>query len=539
MSKKILFCIIFILIFLIPSKQDPNAKTWERYNTTAGAESILAAIERGDSIIIDRCEILGPLIKEGTPERPDTIKSFIDICFSVFSDSVSFEYCYFMEQVLFFEDTLKEFASFTGTIFGGGGDFWDTTFGGYTLIVDRGFDGCASFTGTTFGRGADFLGTTFNRAANFSSTTFDTTAHFNQAKFHRDVDFDGTTFGREAYFWRTTFGRDADFKGTTFGSDGFFLAATFHGDADFRSATFDTTAYFSDVTFVADADFEGTTFVQDAYFDDATFRGEADFKATTVHRTAYFSDATFGEDANFRDAIFSGYAGFDSATFTGDAHFGETVFGGDADFTDAIFGGKVDLSPIEFKDIYISWKQLKGRLVYNRTANYNLMKHFEDKRQLEDADGIYLFLKDNERMEMPNKLQRYLEYWFIQLTCGYGVKPLNTLYLSAAIILLFALFYTHRNAIKEIEAEFRYRRPRRRYKVVRESFGKRLYDALYFSVHTFIIGVVSDLHPTDEFLIETKKIRLFKFRTLSMIEGALGWILLVLFVVTLTRKFIR
>lgn len=68
---------------------------------------------------------------------------------------------------------------------------------------------------------------------------------------------------------------------------------------------------------------------------------------------------------------------------------------------------------------------------------------------------------------------------------------------------------------------------------------KEMGDAFYFSFQTFIIGVVSDWYPTEEFLIRIKNKRLLKFRTLSMIEGALGWILLVLFVVTLTRKFIR
>ncbi|KPJ62940.1 hypothetical protein AMJ44_14940 [candidate division WOR-1 bacterium DG_54_3] len=119
------------------------------------------------------------------------------------------------------------------------------------------------------------------------------------------------------------------------------------------------------------------------------------------------------------------------------------------------------------------------------------------------------------------------------------MKPLNTLYLSLLIIFLWTLFYTKSNTIKEIEKELGHRRRRRKSRIVRKGFRKRLYDALYFSVQTFIIGVVPDWHPTDEFLIKTGKIRLFKFRTLSMIEGALGWILLVLFVVTLTRKFIR
>ena len=166
------------------------------------------------------------------------------------------------------------------------------------------------------------------------------------------------------------------------------------------------------------------------------------------------------------------------------------------------------------------------------------MKHFEQQRQLDDADGVYLFLKDHERIEKPWYV-RYPEYWFIQQTCGYGVKPLRTLIVCALVIILFSALYTKTNAIREIEKEFGHPRRRRIRRSVRRSLRKRLYDAVYFSAQTFIICVVPDWHPTDEFLIKFWKIKLFKFRTFSMIEGALGWVLLVLFVVTLTRKFIR
>jgi hypothetical protein len=166
------------------------------------------------------------------------------------------------------------------------------------------------------------------------------------------------------------------------------------------------------------------------------------------------------------------------------------------------------------------------------------MKYFDEQRQFDNADGVYLFLKDQERMG-KFWLWRYLEFWFIQLTCGYGVKPLRTLIVCGLVIIFFSALHTKSNAIKEIEKELGHRGRWKRFRIVRKGFRKRFYDALYFSVHTFIIGIVSNWHPTDEFLIKTKRIRLFKFRTLSMIEGTLGWVLLVLFVVTLSRKFIR
>jgi len=375
MSKKILFCSLFILIFLMPSKQDSNAETWERHNTTVSADSILAAIDRGDSIIIDRCKIFGSLKKEGTPEKLETIMSLIKIYISTFSDPISFSHCYFTKGIGFEGDNLNGYSS-----------FWFTTFGDY-------------------------------------------------------ADFD-----------RTKFGGDVNFMGTTFGGNASFFGATFSGDVDFRFA-----------------------------------------------------------------------------------HFGRDV----------------DLAFIEFKNIYILWKQLKGHLICEPRVSYKLMKQFEEERHLDDADGIYLFLKDHERMEKKWYV-RYPAYWFIQLTCGYGRKPLNTFILSIILVVLFAVFFTNSKAIKEIEKESGRRWLPRLYRDIPKTRRKRFYYALYFSLHTFIIGVVSDWHATDEFLIKRMiEIKLFKFgpnikltprfkfRTLSMMEGALGWILVIILIISLERTIGR
>jgi hypothetical protein len=61
-----------------------------------------------------------------------------------------------------------------------------------------------------------------------------------------------------------------------------------------------------------------------------------------------------------------------------------------------------------------------------------------------------------------------------------------------------------------------------------------LYNGLYYSINTFIAGAPANWCPKDE-----SKARFYLFRILTTIERTLGWILLVLFVVTLTRKFIR
>jgi hypothetical protein len=360
MIKRILYFGSLVLISFIMCAPDLSAGIWERHNTTVRAESLLAAIERGDKIMMSSCRIRGTLVKEGTAERVDSIWSYIGIVESVFPGPVCFKYCCFMDQVYLSCDTFM----------------------------------CA-----------DFSYSTFTRKCSFNLSTFRYTL-FTGTSFSQDVDFSGVAFGGTAVFHNTDFAKEV-----------------YLGVADFGS-------------------------------------------------------------------------------------------------------------------MYMSWTDLKGHLVYNRSYNYDLMKFWEEKRQFGDADGLYLFLKNHERMEKP-KLWRYLEYWLLQQTCGYGVRPENVFVLSVLIIICFALLYTNRNAIREMEEKFGCRRKRIALRNARRSLKKRLNNAFYFSVQTFIIGVVSDLYATDEFLIRARRMKRLKFRTFSMIEGALGWVLLVLFVVTLTRKFIR
>ncbi len=393
MTRKPITNILIMLLFIAFHSLSVQAGAFRpEAGSTVLADNIVAAIERGDSIIIDSCRIVGPIVKEGTLSTNYTIKNSITISNSSLLDSAIFKFCFFKCEVHLINSTLSEKIRFMGT-----------TFHDY-----------ATFNYSTFKKYADFTFSTFEADAEFSVITFESAVSFLGTFFDGNVKFTSTNFNNPAIFMNT------------------------------------------------------------------------------------------------------------------------------------VFNKKVTLDPEEFKNIkLLGWRQLKGHLDFTPEANFKLLKYFEERRMLENADEVYLFMKDQERMKEP-KFLRYLEYWLFQLPFGYGVKPLNTLYLSIIIVIVFALFYTKPNSIKEIEKEFGHQRRRRLFQNVPKSFWKRFYNALYFSIHTFIIGIVSNWHPTDEFLINTrritlfkKRIKLFKFRTLSMIEGVLGWILLTVFIVILTRKFIR
>ncbi len=427
MLKRFLFCSLCIIFLIIPLKQDTNANTWERHDTTVLSDSIIAAINRGDSILIDGCKIFGSLTKIGNMQKPDTIENLIRIVNTTFNDTVRYLGCYFSNDIY--------------------------------------FDSCIYF------QMVDFSFVIFKAITNFHGADFHKFASFSNSIFEDSVDFDQTTF-----------------------NDGVAIH-------------------------------------------NSIFRGEASFGMAHIKIGALFFETEFDKRVSFNYATCD-WISFVKVHFNGEASFIDSYFE-EANFRMAIFSDIVYFSLKNYNKVYITWEQLKIHLWHSKPDVYKLMRYFEEQRQLDDADGVYFFLKNQERIKKPWYI-RYPEYWFFQLTCGYGVKPLNTLYSSAGIIILFAIFYTLRfNSIKEIEKRFLHSRKPRILRKVRKSLRKRFYDALYFSVHTFIIGVVSDWYPTDNYLIKLGKRRICKFRTLSMIEGVLGWVLLVLFVVTLTRKFIR
>ena len=405
MFNKILFCNLLLISSLIFSGPSLNAKSWE--NCKVPSDSIIAAINRGDTITIEECEVVGTLELRGGLQKPFIIKNPIKVFGCVFDDSVFFSCCTFQSEIEFIFSIFRNVTVFTGV--------------------------------------------TFKESSTFGGCVFDDYFSFFVCWFNKFTSVEASSFNKIALF-------------------------------------------------IAD----------------------------TLQANSNFSQCTFRDNANFL-----------SLYYGGNVTFSESAFEEDVSFANTKFNGNINLTSVKFNKITILWKQIKDHLICDNLTCSKLMKHFDEQRMLDAVDGAYFFLKDQERMEKPWYF-RYPEFWFIQLTCGYGVKPGYTLLWSLGIIILFAFFYTLRfNSIKEIEKELRYPKRPKVPREVRGRFRKRLYDAFYFSVHTFIIGVVSDWHPTDEFLIKTKRVRLFKFRTLSMIEGVLGWVLLVLFVVTLTRKFIR
>ncbi len=350
------------------------------------ADEILAKIERGEN--------LDGVIVEGDLDLSERALGAIHFNNTIFLGSVNFKNTTFTGNAWFMGSNFSDYAVFSGAEFSGGNaEFSFAKFsGGYTEFSNSEFSGGdANFIFAEFSSGY----------SSFSQAKFSGgKAYFMNSKFS----------GGHTYFSQAMFsGGDASFSEAVFsgGSAKFWMAVFSGGDASFREVAFSG----------GDADFWNATFS--------------------------------GGDAYFSGAVFSGgYADFSDADFYGgDAYFSETEFTEDALFENVRFTGEFSLTRARYNKLYIRWHNIEGGLAYDDAAYLSLLKNFKELGYFEDYDSCY-FEYRKERRNQPWPLVGYWEEAFrkkidllLEWFYGYGTKPVNALYFSIGIIILFWGFW--------------------------------------------------------------------------------------------------
>jgi hypothetical protein len=451
-------------------------------------------------------------------------------------------------------------------------------------IRDSKIDGNLSFKDAVFMNVIDFEHTDFNGTADYTGSIFIDDSYFRYCRFkglfngdydqfRKECYFSNSVFEEDAAFTRTEFSGDATFNGTCFNQNADFWGSNFHGMANFLFCDFIMNARFSDVQFSKDVNFNdydsggtiiwdsdgsifGTTngnFKADADFSNSDFRGNANFYGIWFFRYSNFYAAHFAKDANFAGAIFEYYAHFNRAKFDKGADFSRCSFNGDTDFNGANFQGFIDLSYIKFiNKIDIYWPK-SVRLICNDGPTYlNLIKNFRDLERFESADSIYYQYRQ-WRQDQTSWIDgnKYLDILAL-LTCGYGVRPQYPIYWSGILIIAFSLIYWNWGGIQKQDKQCYRVTYATEYKKSQSSFsfnkfffnilnlfhnksttnaGLSFIDAIYFSSMIFLVShPPTDWRPSDSW-------KWWKF--LIMIEDIIGWLLMTLFVVTLTHVMIR
>jgi len=269
------------------------------------------------------------------------------------------------------------------------------------------------------------------------------------------------------------------------------------------------------------------------------FQGKAIFEQAVFSGEAQFSDASFLELADFRSVRFCKEAFFRGTQFTGAANFAGSRFQEDLSLAnakiqvmrlfDVVFSGQIDLHNADFARLEVRWPTLCHHLAYDGAAYLSLAKNFRNLEWFEDADDCYYHYR---RMSQSEKTLVYREKMSIKInwsklldgiawiSCGYGVRPRYTVFLSCFLIFLFALIFWLGDGIV-VEA-IDVGNP-----CIAPQESLNFLDNLYFSTMVFTAKTQVKWYPVDI------------FRYFATVESILGWLLLALFLVTLGRTMIR
>lgn len=323
--------------------------------------------------------------------------------------------------------------------------------------------------------------------------------------------------------------RDCAFAESTFREQAYFFGAVFKNPIA-------PTGAFQGVVFEKGADFWGAVFTHAAQFAWAEFKGEARF-----------------EETQFRGPTFFHYVAFE------DVDFHRAQFLMPTDFTATTFNGTIDLHDTSLDHVVVSWGQLRGKKLssygdFDGQVYVRLIARFEELEQFADADSAYLAYRVAKRVN--TKLwydpTRFLEWVLLDLSCGYGVRPFRALLYGGGIIVIFALMFVQPGALQA--------KPETRSNLRRDGRKARFVSALYFSITAFAVlghGIWQPARRVVTFPLPHLRIKRIQgrraticvrcvhvplgvsFHTLALVERLAGWLVMVLFVVSLTKVWIR
>lgn len=292
--------------------------------------------------------------------------------------------------------------------------------------------------------------------------------------------------------------------------------------------------------------------------------------------------------ASFRGAIFKRPLDFSNAQF----HF--TTF--EPLYSSAEFHAKptefhdeIKLDGCHYDTLRVRWEKFAEHLKYDDAVYAQLEDNFRKIGFFEDADDVYFEHMRKKRMrEAENKgwlrfVKNNLNYFFVELSCGYGVRPFRTIPSGLVVIAIFSYIYIaillndrrkfYMGICSTLEKRVRFkilrllmwpfkqlfillyplflflyrlifisfyilsfRLPGEKRRVERKNLNDNLKDlgkAFIFSLDVFITNRQLELFDYKNWPSKTKSAKIF-----VAIEAILGWFLWILFFATYVRSLI-
>lgn len=285
------------------------------------------------------------------------------------------------------------------------------------------------------------------------------------------------------------------------------------GDVIFHDVIFNKPISILNTTFIEDCDFSYSTFEDRADFTSSKFKSNVYLIYTRFIKDAFFLGAIFSKEANFWEAYFEEDVDFGSARFNGDVTFNFSVFRGDGYFNNAEFNKKFFLDRTKFSKLEIKFESIKEALAFSENTHLKLIENFKSLGWFNDADDCYFHYRQVNQKEKGLGWSKLIDV-FGWLSCGYGVRPDYTLWLSLTLIIVFGFFYWLGNGV------------RLGFSNVTSKISRS--NALYYSAAVFVSQPHPRWHPNGEW-----------WKYVVLIEKIMGWMLLALFIVTLGKVMIR
>lgn len=408
----------------------------------------------------------------------------------------------FHDRALFGEAHVRGDGDFESVVFHGEAVFDEATFVHDTTFESATFHKSAGFCGTTFEGGeraleddACFVDTVFNDDANFESARFRSVnaadavfcghAMFETAEFEDDAAFRAVTFEDGADFDEARFAANADFTDARFLQRAVFRGAVFDGGTNFLQAS----AVFEAVQFHDDVDFDNASFTSGNFrhtrfggvidFSGATFDDEIDFLAESISEDTYvdftraiikdgtitqpesnwigydLTRASIGDltletetDADHHDLLdqfrfcntefneFDGYH-FDFASHARSLAQNDWTLHTFAAAGD--YEHELELTPATTETTYLKAKAAASQAGYIKAAG-----EFRIKRQ-QHARRKHLDIARTATAGITTRfkaLSRAAESYFLDITCGYGMRLARIIAVFLVAPFFPALLYT-------------------------------------------------------------------------------------------------
>jgi uncharacterized protein YjbI with pentapeptide repeats len=368
----------------------------------------------------------------------------------------------------------------------------------------------------------EFISSDFNNKMDFSNALFEKNVRFRNCKFNDEVQFKDAIFMQIADFRETTYLTDVDFSQVIFENRALFDSTSIH-HADFNKTIFKGFANFGNTIFRSGVDFYNVNFTNGSRFQGTTLDGLSEFKNTNFVEDVDFIYLKSNYVLVFNNVTFYGDVIFRGDFLISEVYFIDVNFKGKADFHSASFNvlsfpnttfSSISLTDTEYNEMYVKWESIKDNLIFNGPAYLKLRNNFNNLEQYEDADDVYY----QYRVELRKK-QGFLDSvpeLFMEVICGYGVKPEKPLFLSVFLIIGFSIHYFGgiTNFINSLK------KPNENYRNYRKAFIASLGAFLTNSGY------------------ENENLK-YRHSFAIAVEKVLGWLILTLFIVTLTNVMVR